>query len=188
MKVSNPVRNDTWNMLLDLERQTRYYGRLADRYSRWRRVIRYLLLFGLVAEATVVLLLLRKPRHALGPGGAGALMLGSLTVFDASTDYGRLAAELRMASLLCEELNVDAARLWRDIEVGRIDDPQAETRYNSLNQSQGGIYICGALKIGQGTPVKLFHPYVEDGPSPLLALRHMHISPWYQFSRPTLLY
>ena len=52
----------------------------------------------------------------------------------------------------------------------------------ALNQSQGGIYICGALKIGQGTPVKLFHPYVEDGPSPLLALRHMHISPWYQFS------
>ena len=51
----------------------------------------------------------------------------------------------------------------------------------NLNQSQGGIYICGALKIGQGTPVKLFHPYVEDGPSPLLALRHMHISPWYQF-------
>ena len=43
-----------------------------------------------------------------------------------------MAADLRMASLLCNELSVYAARLWRDIEAGRIEDPQAEDRYNSI--------------------------------------------------------
>ena len=132
MKISDPVLKDTWNMLLDLDRQTRYYGRLADRYSKWRRVIRYLLLVGLVVEAAVVYFSYGHPVLLWFLGGAGAFILGFLTIFDASTDYGRLAADLRMASLLCDELSVDAARLWRDIEAGRIEDPQAEDRYNSL--------------------------------------------------------
>ena len=33
--------------------------------------------------------------------------------------------------------------------------------YN-LNQSQGGIYICGAMKIGLGATVKLFQMYLKD--------------------------
>ena len=31
-RVSDATRNDTWDMMLDLERQVRYYLRLADRY------------------------------------------------------------------------------------------------------------------------------------------------------------
>ena len=34
-----------------------------------------------------------------------------------------------------------------------------------LNLSQGGIYICGAMKIGSGATVKLFHLYLEDSPA-----------------------
>ena len=37
--------------------------------------------------------------------------------------------------------------------------------YN-LNQSQGGIYICGAMKIGLGATVKLFQMYLKGGPTP----------------------
>ena len=32
-----------------------------------------------------------------------------------------------------------------------------------LNQSQGGIYICGAMKIGLSATVKLFQMYLKDG-------------------------
>ena len=50
-----------------------------------------------------------------------------------------------------------------------------------LNQSQGGIYICGAMEIGLGATVKLFRLYLEDGLAPSLDLLHMHIPPRYQF-------
>ena len=49
--------------------------------------------------------------------------------------------------------------------------------YN-LNQSQGGIYICGAMKIGLGATVKLFQMYLKGGPAPPLAPLHMHIPLW----------
>ena len=31
----------------------------------------------------------------------------------------------------------------------------------NLNKSQGGIYICGAMKIGSGATVELFHLYLR---------------------------
>ena len=37
-----------------------------------------------------------------------------------------------------------------------------------LNQSQGGIYICGAMEIGLGATVKLFRLYLEDNLAPSL--------------------
>ena len=46
------------------------------------------------------------------------------------------------------------------------------------------MYIRGAMEIGLGATVKLFHLYLEDGLAPSLDLLHMRISPWYQFSRP----
>ena len=39
--------------------------------------------------------------------------------------------------------------------------------YN-LNQSQGGLYICGAMKIGLGATVKLFQMYLKGEPAPPL--------------------
>ena len=40
-----------------------------------------------------------------------------------------------------------------------------------LNQSQGGMYIRGAMKIGLVAPVKPSHPYLENGPAPLFDLQ-----------------
>ena len=48
-----------------------------------------------------------------------------------------------------------------------------------LNQSQGGICICGALKIGLDATVKLFRLYLENDPVPSTDFMQMHISPWY---------
>ena len=50
---------------------------------------------------------------------------------------------------------------------------------SGLNQSQGGIYICGAIKIGLDATVKLFRLHLEDDPVPSTDFMHMHISPWY---------
>ena len=50
-----------------------------------------------------------------------------------------------------------------------------------LNQSQGGMCICGAMKIGLVTPVKPSHPYLENDPAPLFDLHCLRISPWLWF-------
>ena len=51
-----------------------------------------------------------------------------------------------------------------------------------LNSSQGEMYIRGATKIGLVEPVKPSHPYLENGPAPLLDLHYLRISPWLWFS------
>lgn len=132
MRVSDHTRNDTWQMLLDLERQLRYYGKLADRYSIRYRAIRYLLLLGIVAEGAIVYFLQGQTTLLWTMGGLGAFILGFLTVFDAATNYAETSAILRTVSVLCDDLKTEAERLWRDIEAGRIDDQTAEARLNTL--------------------------------------------------------
>ena len=39
------------------------------------------------------------------------------------------------------------------------------------------------MKIGLVAPVKLSHPYLENGPAPLLDLHYLRISPWLWFGR-----
>ena len=104
MTVSDVTRNDVWEMMLDLERQVRCYGRLSDRYGLRYRVIRYLLLLGVLAEGGIFYFLSGEPWLFLGFGGALALALGVVTVFDAVTNYAETAEVLRTTSLLCDEL------------------------------------------------------------------------------------
>ena len=86
--VSDATRNDTWEMILDLERQVRYYGKLAGDYSMKYRTIRYFLLFGVLAEGAAVYFLSgQDPLLLWGTAGLGAFTLGFITVFDAVTNY-----------------------------------------------------------------------------------------------------
>ena len=126
--VSDAVRNEVWGLLCDLERNVRYYGTLADRYRLRYRGIRYFLLLGVLAAGFIFYLLSGSPLAALVAGGLLAFLLGFLTVFDAVTNYAEVAAELRLASERCKELGVIAARLWRDVETGRVSDADAEER------------------------------------------------------------
>ena len=131
--VSDVTRNDTWEMMLDLERQVRYYGRLAGNYSMRYRAIRYFLLFGILAEGAAVYFLSgQDPLLLWGTVGLGAFILGFITVFDAVTNYAETAAYLKTAHLLCDEIKTEAERLWRDIESDRVQDEEAEERYTGI--------------------------------------------------------
>ena len=132
MTVSDVTRNDVWGMMLDLERQVRYYGALADRYGLWYRVIRFALLMGVVLEGGIFYFFSGQPWLLLGLGGGAALLLGFITVFDAVTNYADTAAVLRTTSQLCDDLKVEVERLWRDIEADRVDDAGAEELYSKL--------------------------------------------------------
>ena len=132
MTVSDPTRGDCWELMLDLERQARYYGRLADRYSVMYRGIRYALLLGVLLEGALLFFLSGDALLLLAVGGSGALALVFVTVLDAVTNYAETSALLRSTSLMCDELKVEAQRLWRDIEAFRVPDDGAEERYNQL--------------------------------------------------------
>ena len=132
MNVSDATRNDTWQMMLDLERQVRYYSKIADRYSLRYRAIRYLLLLGIVVEGAIVYFLQGETVLLWTLGGLGAFILGFLTVFDAATNYAETSAALRTVSMLCDDLKAEAERLWHDVEAGRVDDLKAEERLTTL--------------------------------------------------------
>ena len=82
-QVSDPTRNDTWDMLLDLERQVRYYLKLGDRYMLRYRAVRYLLLFGILTEGTIIYFLAGTPSSSPlwaipGAGGLETIRMFSL--------------------------------------------------------------------------------------------------------------
>ena len=132
MAVSDVTRGDVWEMMLDLERQVRYYGTLADRFGLRYRVIRYLLLMGILAEGGVLYAFSSEPLWLVLVGGGLGLALGILTVFDAVTSYAETSAVLRTTSLLCDDIKVEVEGLWRDIEAYRVDDDRAEEMYSML--------------------------------------------------------
>ena len=132
-RVSDATRNDTWEMLLDLERQVRYYLRLADRYTLWHRSLRSLLLVGILLEGMAVYFLAAKdPELLWGVAGAGAALLGAGAIFDAMAGYAEKAASLRAVHLMCDDLKIEAERLWSDTEAGRVQDVQAAERYSAI--------------------------------------------------------
>ena len=133
MRVSDPTRSDIWEMLLDLERQVRYYLRLADRYMLWYRTLRFVILFLIVAEGAVLYFLYPAPKQWLwAVAGIVPFILGVLTVGDILTDYGARSSSLRAVHLVLDDLKAEAEALWRDIEAGRTDDQEAEKRYSAI--------------------------------------------------------
>ena len=130
--VSEITRTETWDMLLYLEHQLRYYTTLADRYSIRYKAIRYLLLVGILIEGLVVFFLAGQPAWLWGIGGLLAVAIGFLTIFDASTGYAEVTAKLRSLSFDIDILKSEAEHLWRDIESYRIDDEEAERRLESI--------------------------------------------------------
>ena len=130
--VSEITRSDTWELMMDLERQVRYYGTLGDRYRLRYQVIRYLLLFGIVAEGLIVYFLAAHPPYMWALGGLVAFILGFITIFDASTNYSETSAVLRTTATDLDDLKSEAESLWRDIEAQRIGDAEAEERYRHI--------------------------------------------------------
>ena len=131
-RVSDITRNDTWELMLDLEREFRYYSILRDRYSTWYKVIRYLLLFGIVAEGMVIYFLTGHPIWLWSIGGLGVFLIGFVTIFDASTNYADISALLRATTDDIDDVKTDTEHLWRDIEGDIVNHHEAERRYNEL--------------------------------------------------------
>jgi hypothetical protein len=124
--VSDSTRRSVWVMLCDLERSRRYYGAMGDRYKLRYRRLRYILLLLCLGECGAIGVALTWPVPALIVGGLLALILVFLTVLDSVTSYGESAAELRIASLVCSDLQLGCQTLWLLIETYRVSENDAQ--------------------------------------------------------------
>ena len=131
--VLDSTRHNVWGMLCDLERSRRYYGTLGDRYRLRYRGLRYFLLLLAVGECMAISFSLFYPIPALVAGVIMALGLAGLTVLDSVTSYGEAAAELRVASHICSDLQSGCQALWLEIEAYLVSDHDALRRLEDMD-------------------------------------------------------
>ena len=136
--VTDQTRGDVWNNLLDAEKNFRYFGAIADRYSTRHKLLRFGLLVSLLIEATV-LIPNTLAHDSLVLTAVGGIVIVVLGAWDAVSDYGKTAAGLRLVNADCDLLRNEWAELWRDIETYAIDESQARVRLRELENRQSVI-------------------------------------------------
>ena len=155
MRVSDSTRGNTWEMMLDLERQVRYYLTLSDRYTLRYRALRYFTLFGTLGLGAAVYFLSRgSPQLLWSVAGVIAFALGFMNLFDAVTSYAERAAGLRVVHLMCSDLKTEAEQLWRDIEADRVQDEEAEKRYMAIMERWHRATLMTGEKVHQRDNVR----------------------------------
>lgn len=118
--VSDQIRNEVWQDLLDVTRLVRYYAALSDRYKRNYNIVRGLLLIA--ATSGIAAFLDALPSIAQLISGAGIALI---VAWDFVSDYGRKAAVSHAIRLQCGELENEWRDLWRSVDDGTIANEEA---------------------------------------------------------------
>ena len=93
--------------------------------------MRFAILTGVFAEASIAYPLSQTTWGWTILVGIG-VVLGGLAIWDALNHYARDSGILKLTALACDELKTEAERLNRDIDTGRIDTEDAESRISSI--------------------------------------------------------
>ena len=149
--VSDQIRNEVWQNLLDVARLVRYYAALSDIYKRNYNIVR-VLLFAVATSGVAAFLDVLPPIAQLISGGGIAVII----VWDVVSDYGKKAAILHAISLQCGELEDDCHELWRSVDNGAITNEdtilrirQLERRMTSITGVAGYAYIREDQKLNE---------------------------------------
>ena len=132
--VSDALRQDTWHMIFDLERQVRYCLTLADRYRKFHMAMRFWLLTGILGEAAIIYFSAGHPVLFWPLTAGGLLVLAGIAIFEADANFAGTAAELRTAARPIDHLKTQAESLWQDIESYRIEDQDARQKFEDIIQ------------------------------------------------------
>ena len=140
--VSDHIRNEVWQHLLDIARLVRYYAALSDRYRRNYTIIRFLL-YAAAASGVAAFLDVLPPIAQLISGGVIALIV----TWDFVSDYGKKAAVLHAISLQCGELLNEWQDLWIGVDDGTMTNEEVIERNRQLIQRMtsvtGGVGYAG---------------------------------------------
>lgn len=116
--------NQVWRGILDAERLTRYYSRLAERFSTWNR--RLMWLIAVLSSAAVATLFAELPGWtALWVPAAFSIPAAALALWASYADYSRKAGLAAGIASLCMELVQEWEPLWLDVDA---DDVPARAR------------------------------------------------------------
>ena len=129
--VADQTRSATYELLVDLEWNLRYYTAKADQLQRWAYGLRFLILSGVIIEASIAYPLSQREWGWMVLVSIG-VVLGGLAIWDALNHYARDSGILKLTALTCDELKTEAQRLWRDVESGRATTEEAESRISSI--------------------------------------------------------
>ncbi len=105
------VRSPLWYLLHDAERESRYYGRLADRSKKWHSGLSITtMVLSLLAGVTLFI----PVEHWVLPYATASLFLAvsSLTAIAIVYDYSGRATSARIASDLIRGLCTEAKQAW----------------------------------------------------------------------------
>ena len=118
--------NKVWRGLLDAERFTRYYSRLAEKFSRWNRIA--LSVIAVLTSGAAVAMIAELPGWASGWAPPLLAMLAAALAFWLSyADYSRKAGVAAAIAVQCMELAQEWEELWMD-----ADAPDAPARAKEL--------------------------------------------------------
>lgn len=134
--VSESTRSAIWQDMLDSERYYRYYGQLADRYTKYHYAIRILLLVLVIAEASLAGFLVIGnadwQKYIVWSIVACAVLLAIFIPVDVVFNFGQASTALGWISGDCSFLNLRYQQLWQDIESNIIDEEQARKAQRDL--------------------------------------------------------
>ena len=135
--VSDATRKDVWELLVNLERNVRYYGLIGDRHHLNYRLIRFGVLAGILLEGLILFLAAGGEQGWWYAGGVVAFVLALLTAFDVVTGFGESATGLKFTSAVCDDLRSEVEQLWTQIESSRVTETQASERHGTVVERWG---------------------------------------------------
>jgi len=115
--VSNELRNDIRQGLLDSARSSLYYATLAGRYRRRDRSLKYLTLISATGSFSAWLDIMpsswQSPVQLIASGGVALFVLWGLIA-----EYARKEALLYTVTAQCEKIEDKWGSLWVDVKRG----------------------------------------------------------------------
>ena len=127
------TRAAVWDLMCDLEMNIRYYRAKADQFKSRAMMIRFVLLSSVVLEGFLLYWGTTAP-WAFIVAIVFGMFIAALALWDALANYGESSTILRFAAGSCDELQMDAERLWRDIQAYSISRDDAESVYERLRE------------------------------------------------------
>ena len=127
--VSDQLRNDIWQELLDANRLVRYYEALANHYRR--KHLATLLLLPVGAASSVAALYELIPQREVVQVVANAVV-GIMAFWVLFADYAKKAEVANSISIRCSRLDFEWRSLWSAVEKEELDEAEAHSRSSAL--------------------------------------------------------
>ncbi len=131
MTISDSLRTEIWQNVLDVDRYCRYYEVVHNRAAQRHIWIRGLSLFAIILGAT--------PFNDIFPIGGEYIRIilfaiaAGLTVWDAMHNYSKRASAAQFIYSGCDRLRIEWTRLWISVDSGTIDGSEAQRQLQDLS-------------------------------------------------------